>query len=319
MGSEEASMIVKGPSKDMKEKKFFKSDEYTEYSEKTKTSEHIVEFQSLQNEIITGMTVFHSEMKVPSVTQRVVHVYCFLFNRKLIKKNKVILIEYGPYNGLSEHHKETPHYPCGNGYRFFLIDGYFNNEYDGFAIVHNEMAFKKILEHLKYGNWTARDYKLFSHNCQNFLMELISLLKAELIPETIPLRTPYSVGSLYVNGVFEIPYPVLCAFINVIDKMGNLQNFLEKNDININYMGYNLERYILNHKKGFKCIVIYDSESRSGASECFKIYYKDFINFYKYNKQINRLNMASFCEFFYLLFQDKLSNNNKYKHYKINY
>ena len=232
----------KGVTKDVREPKIYRSDNYKRFSEIISTKEYFAEEISLRDEIITSMTIFHSYMGEHSYTTRVVHVYCFLSNPKLRKKNKVILIEYGPYYDFSETCKEAPHYPLKNGYRYIFTDGYFDNGYDGLAVVGNKMPFKEILEHFNSQNWSSRDYNL-SHNCQDFIKELIILLEAELIYETIPNRCASSYGIRY-KGICEIPAPLLYAFQEVLEKKGYKNSFEQKIEDKMSLFEYNILRFV---------------------------------------------------------------------------
>ena len=109
MGSSEESGTnskLKHVTKDVRESKIYPSEPYQNFSFIIKTKKYLDEEYALMKEIITSMTIFHSYMNFPSITTRVVHVYCFLSNPKLRKQNKVILIEFGPYYGFSEFCKE---------------------------------------------------------------------------------------------------------------------------------------------------------------------------------------------------------------------
>lgn len=316
MGSSEESGTnskLKHVTKDVRESKIYPSEPYQNFSFIIKTKKYLDEEYALMKEIITSMTIFHSYMNFPSITTRVVHVYCFLSNPKLRKQNKVILIEFGPYYGFSEVCKEAPHYPLINGYRYIFTDGYFDNGYDGLAVVHKEMAFKKILEHFNSQKWSSRDYHSTKHNCQDFIKELIILLEAQLIHETIPIRLSWGHDDRYL-GIYEIPAPLLFAFKRVLEKNGTKYSFELEIEGRIELFEYNLLRLIKSNKKlGNRVILIYEYEGSGFSDRKFKIYYKDFIAFYEDNELRGR-KMASFFELFYLAFKNK-QYDSKYKFY----
>jgi len=86
MGSSEESGTnskLKHVTKDVRESKIYPSKPYQDFSFIIRTKKYLDEEYALMNEIITSMTIFHSYMIMPSITTRVVHVYCFLSNPKL--------------------------------------------------------------------------------------------------------------------------------------------------------------------------------------------------------------------------------------------
>lgn len=299
MGSSEESGTnskLKHITKDVRESKIYPSKPYQDFSFIIRTKKYLDEEYALMNEIITSMTIFHSYMIIPSITTRVVHVYCFLSNPKLRKRNKVILIEFGPYYGFSEVCKEVPHYPLIDGYRYIFTDGYFDNGFDGLAVVHKEMAFKEILKHFNSQKWRSRDYHSTKHNCQDFIKELIILLEAELIHETIPIRCSYGYDERYL-GIYEIPAPLLFALKTVLEKKGQKYSFKFEIEGRIELFEYNLIRLIKSNEKlgniGNRVIDIYKYKDSGFLEEKFKIYYKDFIR----GKQYDYSHPADQCSF----------------------
>ena len=287
--------------KDSREKNYLNSEEFINFNEKSQTQEYIDEENSVKNEVISSLTLFHSYMGVPSISSTVVHTYCFLSNPKLIRQNKVILIEYGGYYGFSKSVKETPHYPLGNGYRYIITEGYFDNGFDGIAIAHKMIPFYEILDHLNSQNWRSKDYNLSNHNCQYFIKELIELLDAELLYETIPFRAPnfwyprltyFPETHFPQYGIFEIPSTLIKGFRNVLEKRkkNNEDLFYKESPFltfkfKTNKFGHELRRFFDSSRNGFELIFIYEYKT----SKDFKIYYHDFIKFYEDNESEGKI------------------------------
>ena len=314
MGSESIGAASKYTVKTIREIEYYKSDKSRKFSEIINTPEYLYEEQALKNEIITSMTLFHSDILIPAYTTRITHTYCFLSNPQLRKKNKVILIEFGGYLGFHETIKEAPHYPQRDGYRYIFTDGYFDNGYDCLAVVHNKIPFYKILEHFNSQNWTRYSYHLTNHNCQSFIKELIILLEAELILETIPLRCSNISYKLTKNGIYEIPTPLIEGFVNVLEKKGQNFSFISKFEAKFELFEHNLLRLcVSNEKKGFALICFHKYPERDSVRKDFKIYYKDFIRFYEEQERLGN-EMASCFKPFYLSFKNK-QNDSKYDFY----
>ena len=290
--------------KDSREKNYLNSEEYINFSEKIKTKEYIDEENSAKNEIISSLTLFHSYMGVPSMTSSVVHTYCFLSNPKLRRQNKVILIEYGGYYGFSKSFKEVPHYPLGNGYRYIITEGYFDNGFDGIAIAHKMIPFYEILEHLNSQNWRSKDYNLSNHNCQYFIKELIELLEAELLYETIPFRAPnfafrhipliplFTETYFPQYGIFEIPSTLIKGFRNVLEKRKkNNEDLYYKESPFLTFkfkwkkFDHEYRRFFDTSTNGLELIYIY----KYGTSNEFKIYHHNFIKFYEDNESEGKI------------------------------
>ena len=313
MGSESSNFASKNTVNNIRKLKYYSSDEFRKFSEIINTPEYLYEEKALKNEIITSMTLLHSDISLPAVTTRFVHAYCFLSNPQLRKKNKVILIEFGKYFGFHETIKEVPHYPKSDGYRYIFTDGYFDNGYDSLAVVHNKMPFYKILEHLNSQNWTNESYDLVNHNCQSFIKELIILLEAELILETIPLRCSNLIYKMTKNGIYEIPTPLIEGFISVLEKKGQKFSFISKFEAKFEKFEHNLLRFVSVEKKGFVLICFHKYSGSDSVRKDFKIYYKDFIRFYEEQERLG-YEMASCFKPFYLSFINK-QNDSKYDFY----
>ena len=115
------------------------------------------------------------------------------------------------------------------------------------------MPFYKILEQFNSQNWTSRSYHLTNHNCQSFIKELIILIEAELIYETIPLRCPFNNYNLHQNGIYEISTRLIEGFISVLEKKGKKFSFFSKFDAKIGKFEYNIIRWSVSDKKKDLC------------------------------------------------------------------
>lgn len=62
---------LKHVTKDVRESKIYPSKPYQDFSFIIRTKKYLDEEYALMNEIITSMTIFHSYMKMPSITTRV--------------------------------------------------------------------------------------------------------------------------------------------------------------------------------------------------------------------------------------------------------
>lgn len=150
---------------------------------------------------------------------------------------------------------------------------------------------------------------LINHNCHDFMKELIIFLEAELIFETIPIRSPYNNFSIHQNGIYEIPMPLIDGFKSVLKKKGTNFSFSSEFDAKMENFEHNLIRCsVSKEKKGFELICLYKSEEWGGARKDFKIYFKDFIRFYEDEERIGK-KVASCFEPFYFSFKNKQFNS----------
>ena len=142
-----------------------------------------------------------------------------------LKKNREsIILEYGAYHGREPTYKNYIHYVYGEekgGLRFskMSVDDYHNKIYNGKKgacimadlFIEKKMTLQELLIECKLTqSWTANDYNLATHNCQDFIAKVIEVLKVE---RTGNDRTKYS----HASGKLFYPPVIL--------------NALEKNDM----------------------------------------------------------------------------------------
>ena len=149
------------------------------------------------------------------------HLSCLL---ELKKNRESIILEYGAYHGREPTYKNYIHYVYGEekgGLRFskMSVDDYhnkINNGKKGACImgdlfIENKLTLQELLIECKLTqSWTANDYNLATHNCQDFIAKVIEVLKVE---RTGNDRTKYS----HASGKLFYPPVIL--------------NALEKNDM----------------------------------------------------------------------------------------
>ena len=123
-----------------------------------------------------------------SIKTEVVHVAFFIQDQEGFS-NKGIILDYGQYEYINDE-RLVFEYGEGGGLRFGYI------EYQNFmadsgkaAMVNLDISksapvrFNYLIDTLKKnGNWREKDYSTISHNCQDFAIEVIKILKPKFDP-----------------------------------------------------------------------------------------------------------------------------------------
>ena len=145
------------------------------------------------------------------------HLSCLL---KLFNTTESIILEYGAYYGREPSYKNYIHYVYDpekeGGLRFCKMnpidywDKINNGKEGAFLIsdlfINNKMTLKELLLECKLGaSWTANDYNVATHNCQDFIAKVIEVLKVE---RTINDPTKYR----HMTGKVFYPPVILNAF-----------------------------------------------------------------------------------------------------------
>ena len=147
------------------------------------------------------------------------HLSCLL---GLEKTKEYVILEYGAYFGKEPTYKNYIYYVYDpveeGGLRFSKMnyDDYLHKIYNGkegavviFGLdIDKKMTLKDLLFECKlYSSWTAKDYNLFTHNCQDFIAKVIEVLK---VKRDISNETKYC----HIEGKLSYPPVILNALEN---------------------------------------------------------------------------------------------------------
>lgn len=143
------------------------------------------------------------------------HLSCLITLRKT---RETIILEYGAYFGGEPNYKNYIHYVYDpekqGGLRFSKMEKSdyelkINNGKEGSLIIkhldiENKMSLTKLIQTCKKeSSWTANDYNLASHNCQDFIAKIIEILKVKRNIYNDTLYSHFTGKALYPNVIVK--------------------------------------------------------------------------------------------------------------------
>ena len=148
----------------------------------------ITEQNNLIKRVILGISRISNDLNklsiVPNIIKtEIVHVAFFIQDQDGFS-NKGIILDYGQYEYIDDE-KLVFEYKEEGGLRFGYIDYQNFMKDSGKAAMVNldisksaKVRFNYLIDTLKKnGNWREKDYSATSHNCQDFAIEVIKILK----------------------------------------------------------------------------------------------------------------------------------------------
>lgn len=221
-------------------------------------------YENVKNMKIKGMAIGFCPLKFTPASLAVpnaVHTYAFLeFDAP--QKYMGFIIEYGPYskNEIREDYFFCPFYPFGDGLRFgfFLREmfdkmSFLNRLKSSIIFINNKLTIGEIISNLNSKiPWDKNSYNFLTHNCQDMVANIISVLQAELLDELDIVNKDYELE--------DLPPVILRTFKNVTKERIKENLPIQKNNIykdsNSYYLldidSYQWFRKVKNKIKGIK-------------------------------------------------------------------
>lgn len=189
----------------------------------------------IKNMKIKNMSIGYCPLKFTQASLAVpnaVHAYAF-FELDIPKRYMGVIIEYGPYSKteVREDYFYCPYYPFGDGLRFgfFLREmfdkmSFLNRLKSSIIYLNNKLTIGEIISNLNSNiPWNKNSYNFITHNCQDMVANIITLLQAELLDELDIIKKDYELE--------DMPPVILRSFKKVTSERIKNSLHIQKNNI----------------------------------------------------------------------------------------